>query len=581
VLVLATTCETEVGWLGAQVEALEPLAADVVEKVCRTVTSSTNPASTLPQELARAAPMTPLRLELALRAIAAGIRAPREAVESDLVRLRLRELDAETMELLQMAACLGERFLDSDLEDLLRSEAGGVFRAAGIDGSPAEEQLASLHELGLLISIGNGERVFAHRLIHEIVYLSASEPRRELLHALASSSSRVARRQIAVRANHLVRAGASNAVAALTEAARAAERSFDDLAAADAVHAAIGLSRAQPESSVRRSVEIDLVVLANRVMRSEDAASQAIALIEVELRRRHNPADEPRLLTALGVQLTRLRRWDEAAAAFRRAIAPCLALGDRAALLAVYREIGQMYAKKGQPEDAVRELKEGLDMITLGEGPRAQIDWRYLLELSEIMRRSARLPDAQRWCEHALWQAERTGDRLGLLRCHAQIAWVLRDSKQMALAEQHLARALAEARHFGDRLTTAELLIERARARAARGRLAEAQRCCEEALRLARGIRWAAGVEHAQRAIRGRNRHRERGRKRHRRRLPARARGEPRLERELSTPRAQRDRRRVRRVPAAESVGLASRRASVRTRRLGARARARAPSRLC
>jgi tetratricopeptide (TPR) repeat protein len=73
--------------------------------------------------------------------------------------------------------------------------------------------------------------------------------------------------------------------------------------------------------------------------------------------------------------------------------------------------------------------------------------------------------------------------------------------KQLALAEQHLARALEETRHFGDRLTTAELLIERARARAARGRLTEATRCCEEALRLARGLQWAEGIEHAERAI--------------------------------------------------------------------------------
>ena len=82
-----------------------------------------------------------------------------------------------------------------------------------------------------------------------------------------------------------------------------------------------------------------------------------------------------------------------------------------------------------------------------------------------------------------------------------ELLGVDRDPAALARAEQHLARALEEARHFGDRLTTAELLIERARARASRGRLAEARRCCEEALRLAAGIQWAVGVEHAERAI--------------------------------------------------------------------------------
>jgi serine/threonine-protein kinase len=149
-------------------------------------------------------------------------------------------------------------------------------------------------------------------------------------------------------------------------------------------------------------------------------------------------------------------------------------------------------------------MSEGLDMFTLGEGPRAEVDfqlWRYLLRLCEYSRNAGMLKEGRTWCEHGLWQAERLGDRLGLLRCHAQMAWVLRDLKQLALAEQHMARALDEARLYGDRLTTAELLIERARARAARGRLPEAKRLCEEALRLAKGIQWAGGIRHAERAI--------------------------------------------------------------------------------
>jgi len=121
--------------------------------------------------------------------------------------------------------------------------------------------------------------------------------------------------------------------------------------------------------------------------------------------------------------------------------------------------------------------------------------------MCDYSRHANSMSDARKWCEHALHHAERTSDRLGMLRCHAHMAWVLRDLNQLALAEQHLARALDEARHFGDRLTTAQLLIERARARAARGHLEDARRRCEEALRLAQGIQWAAGIDHAERAI--------------------------------------------------------------------------------
>ena len=143
-------------------------------------------------------------------------------------------------------------------------------------------------------------------------------------------------------------------------------------------------------------------------------------------------------------------------------------------------------------------------MCTLGEGPRAHIDvpiWRYLISVSDIQRQLKRPRDALVWAEHALYQAERISDQLGLLRAHSQMAWVLRELNQPMLAEQHLARALAHARNFGERLTTAEILIERGRVRAHRGKLADAERYYDEALRLARSIEWSEGARHAKSAL--------------------------------------------------------------------------------
>jgi serine/threonine-protein kinase len=140
---------------------------------------------------------------------------------------------------------------------------------------------------------------------------------------------------------------------------------------------------------------------------------------------------------------------------------------------------------------------EGLDLCTLGEGPRAPVDlplWRYLLSISELHRSAKRLDEAVVWANHALFQAERREDELALLRTHAQLAFLLRLAERPTSAEQHLARAIERARHFGDRLTTAELLLERARIRALRGELEEARRCCEEAFRLSIELEWAEGV---------------------------------------------------------------------------------------
>jgi len=496
VVMIATSADPRVDWLGGVVEQLEPLSPDAVERVGRQVTLEVKPNSTLPAELARVAPLSPLRLELHLRLLAQGLVAPRHASEEELLRTRLEQIDGRLLELLEVASVLGERFLESELVDLYEREYGAL-------GPTFDDGLMQLHVKGLLLVIGSGERAFSHRALHDVVYADIEPTRRERLHARAAVASRQARRQVPVRAVHLVRANAPEATGALLEAARVAESSFDDPAASEFLQAALGQAAMLPDAE-RRGLEAEIAVLGCRVMRGDDFADQSIELLEKLLRRGNNGEAEPRMLAGLGKQLLRRHKLDDAARTLKRAIAPMLALGDRPGLLAIYRDLARVYVARNDVPQAIRELSEGLDLVTLGEGPRATIDlelWDYLLEVSDVYRRANQLGEARKWCENALWQAERLGHRLGLLRCHAQMAWVLRDQKQLALAESHLARALDEARHFGDRLTTAELLIERARARAARGRLAEASRCCEEALRLARGLQWAEGIEHAERAL--------------------------------------------------------------------------------
>jgi serine/threonine-protein kinase len=339
--------------------------------------------------------------------------------------------------------------------------------------------------------------------MHDIVYAGIDDARREALHGLVANVAKNATRSALARALHLTRAGNRDAVTALADAARLCERAFDDPAAADLAAATLRLCSTSSDPALRR-LAVDMAVLASRAMRSREQAPACVALIGEELARPHPPEREAMLRCCLAEQLNRSGRRDDAISALKQALGAALTCGDQASILRAYFELGRIHSATGEPAGAVAELREGLDMVTLGEGPRARSElklWRYLLKVCEIHRSTGDLVAARTWSEHALWQAETTGDRLGMLRCHAQMAWVLRDQRQLALGEQHLARALDEARHFGDRLATAELLIERARARAARGRLPEARRCCEEALRLARGIQWEAGIDHAERAI--------------------------------------------------------------------------------
>lgn len=496
---LVATTEADVDWLAGGTEVLEMLDTDALHHLGRVVTADINKKhSKIFEKLAESAPMTPLRLEAQLRLMAIDGGPPTGHSETELIRRRIERLSPTQRRALEVASVLGERVPEVDLVDLLPLDE------QPLTPTEVDDALSQLHIQGFLVVLGHGERAFSHRALQDVVYTSIHETRRARLHMLAAEISVFAKRSVVARTVHLVRAGAKNAVESLVEAADVAERAFDDAAAADFLSAAMRLAVVRPPEELDKSHHAGLAIRASNVMRSPASSRQAIELIDAELGKGHSPTDEAALLFAKGAQLARLAKFDDAIDTLKKALGSAIAGGDRAMMLKVYQELGRVHARRSELRQAIEEMREGLDICTLGEGPRSTTDldlWRYLLRVAETFRNADDLIEARKWCEHALFQAERSGDRLGLLRCHAQMAWIVRDLKQLALAEQHLARALDEARHFGDRLTTAELLIERARARAARGRLQEAQRCCEEALRLARGIQWAAGVQHAERAI--------------------------------------------------------------------------------
>ena len=499
IVTLVVTTEAKADWIAGGVDLLAPLDAEAIGSVGEIVTSDIDKRqSKIFERLSASAPMTPLRLEAQLRLMATDNQPPSDASDRELVMSRIDRLSVPQKRALQVASILGARVPESDLMAMLPLDEEAV--------APADigDALSKLHAAGFLLALGHGERAFSHRIVQEVAYASIEAPRLQRLHALAAELSVFAKRSVVARSVHLVRSGDSAAVKSLADAASVAESGFDDTAAADFLAAAMRLAAHVPGQALDLPTRADLAIRASNVMRSPRAAGKAIELLDTELAHNHAPGDEAALLFARGTQQARIALLQDAVDTLKRSLGSAIAAGDQAMMLKVYSELGRVHTRLNELQQATTEMREGLDMCTLGEGPRANTElglWRYLLRIAETYRSANRLHKARTWCEHALFQAERSEDRLGLLRTHAQMAWIVRDLQQLALAEQHLARALDEARHFGDRLTTAELLIERARGRAARGRLTEARRCCEEALRLARGIHWAAGIQHAERAI--------------------------------------------------------------------------------
>ena len=109
-------------------------------------------------------------------------------------------------------------------------------------------------------------------------------------------------------------------------------------------------------------------------MRSPEASTRAVELLRGEIQQAQDPGDEAALRCALGVQLGRLRQWDDALGALQKALGPAMQADDRATMMQICKELGKVYSRKGDRKRGIKELREGLDMFTLGEGPRTKAD---------------------------------------------------------------------------------------------------------------------------------------------------------------------------------------------------------------
>jgi serine/threonine-protein kinase len=501
--VALASSEPDLSWLKAPTDVLQPLNGDDVRSLVEEATASASPDSTLPAKLSDGEPPTPLHLELQLRLVALGQPVSRSASDEELVAARMSVLSQGERQVLEVATVLGQRFSEDDLSRLVGADPGAP------SGWEYDEALAQLHVMGLLVISGRGERAFPHAVVREVAYQGMPDDRRRGLHAAAAERSEIAARSTTIRAMHLLRAGSPDVVDVLEAAAEDASASFDDRKSVSLMRAALRACQSL-SADERANREAKITARLADALRFTQAKDEAINVAESALTNAKDPNTQALLHQALGRALVTTGKAPRAIDSFQRAMGAFISQGDPKQILALYSDLATAYAAIGDPERAVKELTEGLDMCTFGEGPRAAVDfsiWRYVLGICQKMRAAGRLRDARQWCEHALHQAERTEDPLGLLRTHTEMAWILREAEQSTLAEQHLARALDQARYFGDRLTTSEVLLERARVRAARGQIDDARRYFDEAHRLAKSIEWKEGIAHAERAIETLNRH--------------------------------------------------------------------------
>ena len=185
----------------------------------------------------------------------------------------------------------------------------------------------------------------------------------------------------------------------------------------------------------------------------------------------------------------------------RSAIGDAILQGDAEVLTEMYLELADLLIHSGDKSQALQELKEGLDMVTLGQGPMSasgpQNLWNMLLRIAEIQAstsmEASQLHTAMKTASSALHQAERVSSPTGMARSHLLLADLAQQAERSDEVDPHLHAALKTLRHLGDRRGQAECLLRAA----THGKNGKARAYLQEAYQLAWEIGWTEGMKRA------------------------------------------------------------------------------------
>jgi serine/threonine-protein kinase len=418
---------------GPEVLRLSPLPDEVVG------------ALGLPPQVVQAGRGVPRDLEQAFRALAEG---GREGTLSG----RLQLLPAEARQLLEALAVHGTQAPIGLLAELCE----------------VDEPRPALMELSLRGLV---------RVIGELVELP-SPAMRDALYARIAPERRAALHRTLWR--RLEERGAGPQVLAhhahlcdpervplfvLERAGEAARHSFDDEEAErwfahawERARRLVAAGEAPNEVQVHAGLRLALTLrYADKIVEAEQMLREVLKLGRGDARAE---ADARRGLARLAYA------WDQPAAAQHElygAIRAAWRAGAPGLLVELYLELADVMAKAGDPAAAERELREGIDCVTSGDGIEAESGpaelWQLLLRLGELLHAGGRPAEALDLGRHALRWARRTGSPAARSKTQRFLGQVHKALGELPVAARYHQAALEEARLAGDRRSTAELLI--------------------------------------------------------------------------------------------------------------------------
>jgi tetratricopeptide (TPR) repeat protein len=416
----------------------------------------------------------------------------------DLIAERLGALPHVARVLCQTAAVFGTEIH----RDLLRHALG-----QRLEGPALKTALSLTKARGLLGESSDGSVVrFCHPLIRDVVYDATPADVRRELHASAARALEPTTTDSLILGHHQEMAG--NLLLASTLLARAGDdavHQLDDTGAIALYQRALAAARQlmlADDDSASRIRFVTLSVKLADALRVSGQVSLARGLVEdAKWHSRGTPRLEAQLLQASAHLYACEQKHDLAVDCLHRGIGLAIHAGDMELLAELYLDLSSMYMGKGDPEKAITELREGLDLVTMGEGAEAQegpkILWRLLLRMAQLHSSGDRMAPAVQLAERALVHARRIRSRIGSARVQTLLASFYEQMGDLRLADKYRQAAVGEMRRLGDRRGTAELLLSGVIPTRTLLRINPAN--LREARELADEVGWVEGVAQASR----------------------------------------------------------------------------------
>ncbi|MGE0398540.1 MAG: protein kinase [Kofleriaceae bacterium] len=409
----------------------------------------------------------------------------------DLISARLSMLKQSTRDVLQAAAVLG---IEPQL-DLLRSM---------LPSEALEPAMADAERSGLLGHDPSGELTFTSRLVRDIVYDATPADVRRRLHAQAAAAVEAMSPDIALLGHHHDLAGhAKEAITLLRRAGDHASEQLDEVGAGQFYHRAlVAVRQAVHVGDDDGTAEAQFVMLSVKLAdvlrtRGETALARGV------LAEARDWSGAPMLVALIDRASASIALSegdvDGAIAALRRGVGRAIATGDMSLVCELYLDLSASLLRAGDPDTALNELVECIDLATLGEGFTA-IDgpepfWRILRAQAQMIDNAGDSYRALRLAEAALFHAQRVRSRLGAARVQQLLASLCDKAGLGNKAERYRAAAISEMRSLGDRRATAELLLNDM---PAKGAVVMSARI-DDAMQLTKEIGWTEGHERAKR----------------------------------------------------------------------------------